>query len=97
MNIEREGSDIFIHGTTNLTTANTAVQLSTCTEARKGIRIKAPAANSGTIYVGLNASVTAANGYPLTANESVFVPFMDVSQVWVFNATANDEASWIVN
>ena len=97
MNIERETSDVFLHGTTNLTTANTAVQLSTYTEARKGIRIKAPAGNSGIIYVGLHKSVTASNGYPLSANESVFVPFLDVSQVWVFNATANDEASWIVN
>jgi len=97
MNIEREGSDVFLHGTTNLATANTPTQLTTWTEARKGITIKAPAGNSGTIYVGKAKSVTADNGFPLSANETVFVRVQDVSQVYVFNATANDTASWIVN
>ena len=97
MNIEREGSDVFLHGTTNLATANVAVQLTTSTEARKGITVKAPAGNSGIIYIGKEKSVTAANGYPLSANESVFVRVEDPSKVYAFNPSANDAASWIVN
>lgn len=96
MHIEKDVSDIFVQGTTNLATANTANQLSTITEAKKGIRVKAPAGNSGIIYVGDRLSVTAANGYPLSANESVFIAVEDPSRVYAFNATANDSAAWII-
>ena len=97
MNIEKDVSDVLAHGTTNLATVNTANQIAaTSLKPKKGIRIKAPAGNSGTIYIGDRLSVTADNGYPLSANESVFLAVEDVTRVYAFNATANDTVSWIM-
>lgn len=96
MNIEKEATDIFSHGTTNLATVNTASQITSVSEAKKGIQLKAPAGNSGIVYIGDRLSVTADNGYPLSANESVMIQVEDPSRVYGFNATANDAISWIV-
>jgi hypothetical protein len=96
MNIEKNVSDIFVQGTTNLTTVNTSKQITTVSACNKGIRLKAPAGNGGIVYVGDRASVSAANGYPLSANESVFIAVEDPSRVYGFNATVNDTICWIV-
>jgi|GEM_PF-6769828 len=97
MNIEKDVSDIFVHGTTNLTTANTPSQITAApSEAKKGMQLKAPAGNSGTVYIGDRNSVTDANGYPLSANETVFLAVENPTRVYAYNSTANDAVSWIV-
>jgi hypothetical protein len=54
-----------------------------------GIQIKALAANTGIIYVG-KQNVTSLNGYPLAANESVFLP-LDILASVRFLASVNNE------
>lgn len=60
-----------------------AVQLDATPLAdRKGISIKAHPSNTGTIYVGADATVTTATGYPLAASQAVDLDLSDAHGVW---------------
>lgn len=49
-------------------TAGTRVQLTATKITAYGVRIKAPAANTGVVYIG-DSAVAAANGYNMAAGE----------------------------
>lgn len=88
----------------NVTTAGTAVQLTTTKIVGYGVRIKAKAANTGDILVGGDNTVSATTGYRLDAAEKIdstelFGPEsqdnanamgIDLSQIWL-NSTVNAE------
>jgi len=102
MNIEKDVSDVFVSGTTNLTTANTPVQAITRTDLlpKKGVQFKAAVGNSGSIFVGGgNVNGTAGDadcGLELEAGDQIFLPLENPCCAWFFNATANDAVHWIV-
>jgi hypothetical protein len=76
-------------------TAGTAVPLAASKLTAYGVRIKAPAANTGKVYLG-DVSLVAPAGYELAAGELIslddLVPFgekavpLDLSQVYVDSA-----------
>lgn len=86
----------------NVTTAGTAVQLTTTKIIGYGVRIKAKAANTGDILVGSSSAVSTTTGYRLDAAEKIDATEMfgpeaqdagvgiDLSQVWL-NSTVNAE------
>lgn len=56
-----------------------------------GVQVKCPAANTGTVYVGITG-VTAATGFPLAAGDSVFVPpkfASDLNQLFFIGSAAS--------
>lgn len=96
-----EVSDILVSGGKKIATANTPTQLfptAPC-EPKKGIKLKAPAGNTGIVYVGaINVSTNTSSpqaGFPLSANESVDLPVEDLTQLYVAAGTANDIICWI--
>ena len=101
MHIEKDVSEVLIHGTTNLTTANTCAKVIT-TEMfpKKGIQLRAGIDNGGVIYVGnsaVNGTITdAACGFPMEAGDQLFLPCEDPRIICAFNATANDKMHWVV-
>jgi len=56
-----------------------------------GLSVSALPANTSTVWVGGDASVTNSNGYPLTAGQSIAIACDDPSRVWVY-ATATSQA-----
>lgn len=57
-----------------------------------GVQIKAMAANTDKVYVGLSSSVSATTGYQLSAGEFVFLPKAVVANanlVYVIGGAAN--------
>lgn len=59
-----------------------------------GIVVKAPASNTGTVYVGLADTVSATTGYPLAPGESESFPVAwcnNVASIYVI-ASANNQA-----
>lgn len=78
-----------------------AEALAASTFVLTGVRIKALAANTGTIYVGNDSSVTASNGYPIAAGEaeSFDVGFFsgNLANIYVIGSAANQAAAfWYV-
>lgn len=95
-------SDVFEHGTTNLTTANTPSQVITRTDLspKKGVRLKAGISNSGIVYVGTsgagNDPSAASCGYPLDGGDELFLECENPTVIYANNDTANDVVHWIV-
>lgn len=85
----------------------TAVQLVTSpTSVVYGVTVKAAAANSGTVSVGLSSSVTsgtsspATDGYQLSAGQKIFLPRAcvtngDVSNVYVVASSPSQAVTWV--
>ena len=92
---------IFDSGTTNVATAGTEVQISNTTNKVRWIKVKALAANSNKVYLGVS-DVTASNGYELSAGNEVEINFGDqggtvpFSVFYVDAATNNDKVCWSV-
>lgn len=82
---------------TGRTTVETdAVQLtSTTMDCRRGILIKAKADNAGTVYVGLTG-VTTLTGFELSAKESVVIPHMKPSEIYVIASEASQYVYWVL-
>lgn len=87
----------------SLTVGATAVQLSTTSKpAGIGVLIKAGANNSGFIYVGEAATVTAlgtdadTDGFELDAGESVLIPVDDANKIYVIGSDADQVVSFEV-
>ena len=79
----------------------TAVQLTTAvTHANRGVQIVADASNSSTIYVGLATVTTDAadstDGFPLSAGESVVIPVINPSTVYVIAASGSDSKVFFI-
>jgi len=86
-------------GTTNVSSAGTAVQVSNVTNRVKYIRFKALAGNSGLVYVG-EADVSASNGFELSATNTVELNFgefggsVPANVFYVDAASNNDKVCW---
>ena len=78
-----------IHGLKTVTTAGTEVALTTSKMLKDGVTVKALAANTGTIYVGLNP-VTSLTGYPLAAGQSIYIKIHNSSLIYI-DASVNGE------
>ena len=80
--------------TVNVGTAGTRVQVSNTTQKVRYIKFSAKAGNSGLTYVGIS-DVAAANGYELSANDSLEMDYRPGSEVlnvfYVDAATNNDK------
>ena len=66
----------------------TAVQITTSTiHAHRGVQVVAAAGNSVTVYVGTSTVTTdsadGTDGFPLAAGESVVIPIIDPSKIYV--------------
>jgi hypothetical protein len=63
-----------------------------------GVHLKALAANTGTVYVGLSDQVTASTGWPLAAGEDLFVSAAecnsDANGVYVIASTTNQAVAY---
>lgn len=82
------------HGVQTVSTAGVRVQLTS--NACKAIVIKASVSNTGTVYVG-GTSVSAANGFPLAAGDTISLDISDTNVLWV-DASANAQSiAWMSN
>ena len=88
-------------GTTNVSSAGTAVQMNNVTNRVKHVIFKALAGNSGLTYVGVS-DVAAALGYELSAGNEIEINFgeqggtVPFSTFYVDVATNNDKIAWSV-
>ena len=92
---------IFDAGTTTVSTAGTEVQISNTTNKVRWIKVKALAANSGKVYLGVS-DVSATNGYALSAGNELEVSFAELGGTVIFStfyvdaATNGDMLAWSV-
>jgi|TARA_Y100000310_G_scaffold310744_1_gene356289 hypothetical protein len=88
-------------GTTNVSSAGTAVQISNITNRVKFVQFKALAGNSGLAYVGVS-DVSASLGYELSAGNTVELNFgefggsVPANIFYVDAATNNDKVCWLM-
>lgn len=88
-------------GTTTVATAGTEQRLSNTTNRVLWIKVKALAANSNKMYLGVS-DVTSTNGYELSAGNEIEIDFkaaggsIEFSTVYVDAATNGDKACWTV-
>lgn len=83
-------------GVTTVAVATTRVVLGAAQALLAGVEVKAAAANQGTVYVG-NATVAAANGYRLLADERVFIAVDNVADVWLDASINAQVATWLAS
>ena len=81
--------------TINVGTAGTRVQVSNTTQKVRWIKFSAKTGNSGITYVGIS-DVAAANGYELSANDSLEFDFgkyggSEVLNVFYVDAASNND------
>lgn len=79
-----------------------AVQFGHTVQLFSGVTIKAAANNSGQIYVGYNAAVTAGtsddtDGFELSAGESYPFPVTHLTKLWVIADSASQKFYWTSN
>ncbi len=90
-----------ISGQTTVSTAGTAVQLSTSESRTNGpLIIKGLDGNTGNVYVGNDGAgdVTASNGYELGAGDAVVFDYVgDLRSIWVDAATNGDKVCWVAS
>jgi|2_EtaG_2_1085320.scaffolds.fasta_scaffold61457_2 hypothetical protein len=84
---------------TDVPSAGTRVQISNTANRVLSIEFKAPAGNSGLVYVG-ESTVSASNGYELSATNTVTYNFLEaggsvpISTFYVDAATNGDDVCW---
>lgn len=84
-----------LNGRATVASAETAVPLAgESTPLTSGVRVKALAGNTGTVYIG-DEDVAAATGYPLAAGEEVFVEINDLAAVYVDAAENGDAVAYL--
>ena len=83
--------------------STTALQLTTSTmDSRRGVLVKADAANSGTVYVGLSTVTKGADGtdatagFELSAKESVVIPHLKASEIYVIGSASGQKVYFII-
>lgn len=73
-----------------------AVQLtSSTTECRRGIVVRANAANTEVIYVG-EVGVSATTGFELSAGDSVVLPVLSADEVYAISAAGTQSACFVI-
>jgi len=82
------------HAKVPVPTAGVRVQLATNTA--KAIVVKALAANTGIMYVG-GSTVSAANGFPLAAGDTVALDINNTNVIWVDASVNGDSVNWMAN
>jgi hypothetical protein len=88
-------------GTTNVSSAGTAVQMNNVTNRVKHVIFKALAGNSGLTYVGVS-DVSASLGYELSAGNTVELNFgefggsVPANVFYADAASNNDKVCWIM-
>ena len=85
--------------------STTAVQLvaaaAVTTKPRQGVKVKATAANTVTVYIGIS-TVTAGvaapttDGYPLAAGESEWFPVDNPALLYARTASGTVSVSWMI-
>lgn len=71
-----------------VTVGTAAVQLPARHQPTKGALVKALSTNTGIVYVGHDINVTAANGFELTANQSIELEVESTDDIYVIGSAA---------
>lgn len=82
-------------GRTTVTTAGTRVQMASVV-LTSGATIKALPTNTGLIYVG-NVGVTSANGFILSARESVFIAADNLNRFYIDSSVNGEGVSYLAS
>ncbi|MBX7164814.1 MAG: hypothetical protein K1X74_00575 [Pirellulales bacterium] len=94
----RLGDDVtgtFVTGQQTVGTSAVALVASTL-HATRGVQLKAAATNTGTVYVGRDATVTAATGFGLAAGEGLLVKVDDAAKVYLIASAAGQKVEYLV-
>lgn len=59
------------------------------------VLLQASADNTDIVYVGHDAHVSASNGWPLDAGESVEIPIDDPSKIWIIGGADDQTVKWL--
>lgn len=81
------------NGLTTVTTAGTAVPISSST-AVKSVTVRALKINTGYIYVG-SSSVSSSNGFQLSAQETVSLDIDNLSKVYIDSSVNGEGVTFI--
>lgn len=63
--------------------------------APNGILVKVVSSAAGIVYVGGDANVTAANGFPLAASESLTVPIDDPARIFLISSAGTIDVRYV--
>lgn len=80
-------------GQITIAATNTAQQLTNVGSSAGGFVIKAFSTNAGAIYIGHDNTLTAANGFELTAGQSLGLELLSIGRLWIYGAQ-NDKICW---
>lgn len=83
---------VFGNGRATVVSAGTRVPLSSST-AIASVTVRALASNTGLIYVG-NSAVSSANGFQLSASETVSMDIDNLSKVFIDSAVSGGGVSY---
>jgi hypothetical protein len=86
-------ASIIGNGKTTVITAGTSVQLASST-AIISVTIRALASNTNKIYVG-SSSVSSANGFQLSPQESISLEIDNLNKVWIDADTNGEGVTYI--
>jgi len=87
------GAASLVNGAKDITTAGTAEALAS-SQAVRSVVVRAKTANTGVVYVG-DSSVSAANGFPLAADEAITLNVNDLAAVYLDVATSGEGVTYI--
>lgn len=62
--------------------------------ASNGVLVKAPIANTGTIYIG-GSGVTTGNGYPLDPGENITIEIDNANKIYAIASVDNQTVAWV--
>lgn len=89
-------SNIASYGVNQVAVGTAAVQLDSAGFSDvEGVVLKAMSTNSGIVYFGQTSSVTAGNGYELTAGQSLLIPVDNADQIWVIGSATNQKVCYM--
>lgn len=83
-----------VSGQKAVTTAGTAVQLSSSTVGIHSLVIRALRANTGIIYVGFSSSVSSTTGLELAAGDAVSLTVPSLSEVYLNSSVSAEGVSY---
>lgn len=93
MDIHKDVSPAFVHGAILVGITSEQVIMHDF-PVFKGVQFKAGPNNMGTIYIG-REGVTASSGFPLQANEGLFLPIEDISSVYAIASETDQALAWV--
>ncbi len=82
------------NGQNTIASAGTREALASSQVLGQGVWVKALTTNGGLMFVG-GSTVSAGNGYPLAAGESVFVPTANLASVYIDAATTGNGVAYL--